>query len=332
MRIGMNPQKQDKKIELKTHHRIIIVVYIPDFSGYYQNIFEVFKLCLESLITTKNEYSAVTIVNNASCTEVVEYIDENYKNGNIDCVIHHSSNIGKIDAVIGAARGVREELITMADVDILFKTGWQENVENIFINIKNTGAVCPISTRNSVKYCTSSTFKNIILRKVRFSLSPIPENFDANNKNRQSVNRKPEITDDKLWAVIEKNGVKAILGCGHQVITTRREILFKTVPTSPSFIPVGQDSEFKYVDEPINMAGGLRLATYNNYAFHMGNAVEDWMYDVQQDNLNNIGKRSDNVSFQMAEGNFNKPYYWWFRLWQKIWIKVFNMLYKVNKI
>jgi len=333
MRVGMNPQKQDNKIILKTNHRIIVVVYIPDFKGYYEKIFEVFKLCLESIIVTKNDQCAVTVVNNACCSEVSEFIDANFKNGNIDSVIHHNENIGKIDAIIGAARGVREPLITMTDVDVLFETAWQENVENIFMKIKNVASVSPISTRNSLNYGTSSTFKSIIFRKVKFKLIPIPENFEANNKSLQSVNRKPEISKNKLWPVIEKNGVKAVVGSGHQVITIRREILFKTVPTSPSFIPVGLDSEFKYVDEPINRSGGLRLATYNNYAYHMGNAVEDWMFEVQQDNVKNKGKIKNNPKpFQLPKENFNQSYYGWFCFWERVWIKLFNIFYGVNKI
>lgn len=327
----MNPQKQDKKIELKTNHRIIVVVYIPEFTGYYQNIFEVFKLCLESIIVTKNNRCAVTVVNNASCSEVTEFIDANFKNGNIDCIIHHRENVGKIDAIIGASRGVREPLITMTDVDVLFKTGWQENAENIFMNIKNTGSVSPISTRKSVNYGTSSTLKAILFRRLKFRLMPIPENFEEHNKNLESVNQKREVFEDVLWPVVEENGVKAILGSGHQVITIRREILFKTVPTSPCFIPVGLDSEFKYVDEPINRAGGLRLATYNNYAFHMGNAVEDWMYDVQRENLKNKGASSDSLSFRLPNGNFRRIDYWRFRFWQRVWIKTFNLIYKIKK-
>ena len=65
----MNPQKQSEKIELEFQHRLIIVVFIPSLEGYYQNVLEVFKLCLESAITTTNSNCAITVVNNASCME-----------------------------------------------------------------------------------------------------------------------------------------------------------------------------------------------------------------------------------------------------------------------
>jgi hypothetical protein len=33
MRIGANPQKQERKITLTSHHKIVIVVYIPNKEG-----------------------------------------------------------------------------------------------------------------------------------------------------------------------------------------------------------------------------------------------------------------------------------------------------------
>ena len=66
----MNPQKKEKKIELQFHHRLIIVVFIPSLEGYYKNVFDVFKLCLQSASTTSDSNCAITIVNNASCIEV----------------------------------------------------------------------------------------------------------------------------------------------------------------------------------------------------------------------------------------------------------------------
>lgn len=329
MRIGMNPQKQENKITLHTNHRIIVVVYIPELTGYYQNILQVFQLCLESIIATKNNQCAITVVNNASCKEVFDFLDDGFRNEKIDCVIHHKENIGKIDAIIGAARGSREPLITMTDVDILFKEGWQENIENIFAKIKNVGSVSPIPVRKSLNYGTGSTLRKILFHKVKFRLAPIPENFEDYNKYLQSINWTQEISNDKLWPVVEKNGVKAILGSGHQVLTVRREILFKTVPISPSLIRVGGHSEFDYVDEPINKAGGMRLATYTNFAYHMGNTVEDWMLAIQDNTIKNKGNQNNDANlFELPTAHFRKPWDWWFYFSNRVYIKIFNSIYR----
>lgn len=276
MRTGSNPQKIQKKIGLKANHRVIVVVFIPELTGYYKNSQDVFKLCLKSLVTANKGDYAITVVNNGSCPEVHDFIS-NYSAGQIDTVIHHSYNIGKIDAMIGAARGAREELITLTDSDILFIKNWDFATRNIFSNFKKAGSVSPIPFRHGLFYGTSSALKEILLGRLKFSYEMIPENFEDQNKYLSSINWNNEKNNEVRWPVIEKNKIKAIVGSGHQVLTIKREMLFTTVPKTPSLTLVGGDSELKYVDEPIDKAGLMRLSTFNNYAYHIGNQVESWM-------------------------------------------------------
>ena len=286
MRIGINPQKLEKKIELTTYHRIIVVVFIPELKGFYEKSFEVFKLCINSLISSVHNKTAITIVNNGSCSEVSSFLNEYLRLNKIDTLIHHSINIGKIDAMIGAARGVREKLITLSDSDILFKGEWQKNVEDVFTKFNNVGSVSPIPVRQTEYYGTSSTLKQILLKKIKFNRVAIPENFDDYNKYLQSINWNLEVDPLVKWPVISNNGFKAVLGSGHQVLTIDRDILFTTVPTFASLTLVGGSSEYDYVDIPIDRANKLRLSTYNNYAYHMGNTPEKWMEDIVFENKN----------------------------------------------
>ena len=333
MRVGMNPQKQSKKIELQFQHRLIIVVFIPAMDGYYKNIFEVFKLCLESAISTINSSCAITIVNNASCLEVTDFLNEKFKNKEINSVIQHNENIGKMDALIGAAKGSREPLITLSDVDILFKYGWQQEVEKIFVSMKNVGSVSPISVRKSMRYGTTTTLKNILLKKVRLNFTAITENYENYNLYLKSINWKIEEDRNLKWPVIEKNNIKAILGSGHQIMTLNRLIFHTTVPAEPSLTLVGNESEFIYCDEPIDIAGGMRLATYNNYAYHMGNTVEDWMLIIQQKNLQLIKLQKPTlIDYNKIVFKPKKQNKKIFLIKQRIIVKLFNVFYgdKIN--
>ena len=276
MRTGSNPEKTAKKIGLKTNHRVIVVVFIPELTGYYKNSQDVFKLCLKSLITANKGGYAITVVNNGSCREVHDFIS-NYSEGEIDTIIHHSYNIGKIDAMIGAARGAREELITLTDSDILFIKNWDCATRDIFSAFKKAGSVSPIPFRHGLFYGTSSTLKEILLGRLKFSYEVIPDNFEDQNKYLTSINWNNEKSNKNKWPVIRKNKIKAIVGSGHQVLTIKRNVLFKTVPLIPSLTLVGGNSEYRYVDEPIDKAGLMRLSTFNNYAYHMGNNLEPWM-------------------------------------------------------
>ncbi|MRX67896.1 Glycosyl transferase family 2 [Flavobacterium resistens] len=327
MRIGWNPQKSEKKILLNTHHRIIVVVYIPSEEGFYENSFEVFKTCLNSLISTINSDAAITVVNNGSYQKVSDYLNLYLKEKKIDTLISHNQNIGKIDALIGAARGAREKYLTLTDSDILFTTGWQEKTKEIFANFPNVGAVSPIPVRKGLYFGTSSVLKQILLRRIKFKRIAIPENFDAYNKYLSSINWDLEDRNDNKWNVVESNNCKANIGSGHQVLTIDRDILFKTVPTNPSLTLVGGSSENDYVDFPIDKAKKLRLSTYNNHAFHMGNKLETWMIDLQNENK----RISANTKNHENTQSINLLNNWWYNKYfgfrKKIIKKSFNIFY-----
>lgn len=323
----MNPQKKEKKIELQFQHRLIILVYLPQKEGYYKNIFDVFKLCLESAITTINSSCAITVVNNASCKEVVDFINDKYQNNEINAVIHHNENIGKMDAIVGAARASREPLITISDVDILFKFGWQQEVEKNFNFFKNVGSVSPIAVKSTYRYANSSTLAKIITKKLKFVLEAIPENVEDYNLYLKSLNWDKECKKEELWPIVESKNHKAILGSAHQILTINREIFFENVPKKPSLTLIGQNSVYNYCDGPIDFSGGLRLSTFNNYAYHMGNNVEEWMTNVQKSNVlksKNLEKSIVNLSLNFKPKRNNS---FVFKYKEKLVVKLFDLIY-----
>lgn len=326
MRVGMNPQKQENKISLKSNHRVVIVVFIPKLEGYYADIFDVLKLSVNSAFATKNNNCEITLVNNGSCKIVTDYLNQLYEEGVINCVIHHKENIGKMDALIGAARTAREEFITTADIDILFVKGWQENVENLFNSIPNVGSVSPISVRKSHRYATFSTMERILLKQVNFKYEPIEENFDTYNRFLESINWEKEEDPKLKWPVISYKNQKAIMGSSHQILTIKRDLLFTTIPFEPSLTLVGNNSEYEYVDLPIDLSGKMRLSTYNNYAFHMGNKVESWMKDIQTANLSQPKATSAMQNFAVNNVNTLEPF--GFKLKRKIVKRLFKLIYK----
>jgi hypothetical protein len=327
----MNPQKTEKKLQLTTHHRVVVVVYIPNAEGFYQNMFAVFKTCLESLSSTINSSCAITVVNNGSHQEVTDYLNACLADHTIDALISHKTNIGKIDALVGAARGSREPLITLTDADILFVKGWQNAVEEVFLRFPKAGSVSPIPVKNGLYYGTISTLNHILMGRSAFKYCDIPENAVSYNRYLESINWGVEEYPGKNWPVIEKNGFKAIVGSGHQVLTIRRDLLFTTVPTPASLTLVGGRSEYRYVDEPIDYAGLLRLATYNNFGYHMGNELEPWMLDIQQQNHSSVPLLSPESSFGQAD-LFASP--WgaqWYKVKKRLVKKIFSLLYKQRK-
>ncbi|RIW12243.1 glycosyltransferase family 2 protein [Algoriphagus lacus] len=273
MRTGVNPAKLNFKLEKRNHHRIIIPVFIPNFEGYFQEIFEVYKACIESAWLTQHNRSAITVVDNGSCPEVKAWLRLQQDLGKIETLITHSQNIGKVDAILGAARACREDLITLSDSDILFKNGWQEAVENVFVEFEQAGSVAPFPIARHLYYYSSSVMKAVIQKKLSFGFEK--------TEDQESIRKIyscygwdfKEEYDSNLPIVRSKKGM-AVAGSGHQVMTIRREAIFQ-MPFNPSFIKISNNSEALWIDKPIDDFGYWRLSTPKAWVSHMGNHLTD---------------------------------------------------------
>lgn len=277
MRTGINPAKLDSKIAQKYHHRIIIPVFIPEISGYFKDLMEVYRLCIESAHLTQHGRSAITVVDNGSCDQVKTWLRDLQDQGIIETLITHRENVGKIDAIMGAARGCREELITLSDSDILFRNGWQEEVEKVFMNFPKAGSVAPFPIARHMYYHSSSTQKAVIKGELGFKFKETSEH-EMIKEVYESYGWNYDSGYDGLLPVVDSKGVEAVMGSGHQVFTIRRELFFG-MPKEPSFIKIGSGSELNWIDKPINELGTWRLSTLHTWVHHMGNQL------TQENNL-----------------------------------------------
>lgn len=325
MRVGMNPQKSEGFISLTSKHRMIMVCYIPDFSDYYQASFEVLQLCVESAIKTFNAHGKITLVNNGSCAAVRAYFNTLFESGQIDSVIHHQENMGKIDAMMHAARGVREEYITFSDTDILFKNGWQDAVELLLDSYPDIGSVSPISVRNTHSYVTVATMRKLLRGKYRFYYESLPQNMEDYNRFLLSINWKPIEDVQVKWPVIDLGAHKVLMGSGHSVVTIRRSIVRDFVPKDPTLILIGKHSVYNYIDLPVDLAGKMRVSTYANWAYHMGNAPDAWMHDIQKDNLAAPQIPYTPPVFQQGKMIDYKTF--WYKIQKEVFKKLFFLRY-----
>ncbi|MBS7255482.1 glycosyltransferase family A protein [Flavobacterium branchiicola] len=286
MRIGINPEKENKKLIIENYHRIIVPVYIPHFEGYFNESFEIFKLCIRSLLKTIHKKTRITIYNNNCHPLVKAFIDEEFeKTIFIDQVFHSKENLGKINAILAAVKGNLEPLITITDSDVLFKQGWQEAVEDIFVNFSEAGMVSPVPSSKALSNFTSSTwFYGFFKGKLSFENVIDPDamhRFDLSLGN-ETLMYKPIHLEKYLVLKNKNNSGKAVLGCGHFVATLKRDVFDKGT-SEPAFIKIVGGVEAKFIDRPNNSLGYLRLATMENYAFHMGNKKEQWMDGIISD-------------------------------------------------
>ncbi len=282
MRIGNNPEKNSANLKVDNYHRVIVPVYIPNFEGYFRESFEIFKLCIESLLLTIHDKTRITIYNNNSHETVKNYIDLKYsENESIDQVFHSKENLGKINAILAAAKGNLEPIITITDSDVLFKHNWQKASEDIFLNFPHAGMVSPVPSSIAFNtYTANNWIYGLFCGKVFFGnvLDPIGlQRFDDSLGNSTKFYKKIHL-EKYLILKNKTNKKEAVFGCGHFVATLRREV-FDKGSSDPAFIKIQKGVESKFIDIPNEKLGFLRLATKDNYAYHMGNTIESWMLE-----------------------------------------------------
>ena len=279
MRIGSNPNI-DKSLDLnETSHRVIIPIYIPNAEGYFKDSFNVFKVCIESLLCTINKDTAVSLVSNGSSSEVNEYITELWIQGKINRVVFNKENVGKMNAIITETRASFEEFITYSDADVFFDKNWLEQTFRIFYDIPKAGFVSMNPTPVFYLHSCSTLLDNICT--VLFSKKKVNNvcSFDDLEHFHKSIGKDNNYTNsifskDVLCVGNEK---KYIIGAGHFCCTIRKTPTLRFVPLEKSKIGASGGSESAYLDIPFDKTGLWRLSSSKAYVWHMGNVLErEW--------------------------------------------------------
>ncbi|TYB80167.1 glycosyltransferase family 2 protein [Bizionia saleffrena] len=276
MRKGDNKSKNIKIGVTSCEHRVIIPLYVPVEEGYYKQSFDIFKMCLSSVRKTSVSKIKVSVVSNGSSANINSKLLDFQNDGLIDELIIERENIGKINSVLKVLRSTEERFITITDADVLFLNNWEKEVMSIFKEFPDAAAVSPLPVfRTQNHYTSSILFDYFFSNKLKFSKVKNP---DALTLFAKSIGW--SYLDDKwkdcIMTIESKNGTKAVVGCNHCVVTYKREI-FNGIPSNNSKYKLGGDSEGLYLDIPAQYFGGYRLATYDNFAYHLGNTIETWM-------------------------------------------------------
>ncbi len=298
MRIGSNPHKD--KINEKTNytHQVIIPVYIPNQEGYFEDSFKIVEFCLQSLFNTTHDKTFITIVNNGSCLEVKQYLDELF----LTCKIHeiiHTENIGKVNAILKGLAGNKIELVTISDADVLFLSGWQKETVKVLNHLPKAGVVGIVPQFNTYRTnCNNMIWDNLFNPKLKFL--PV-KNPNALIRFYDSIGWKRDYNPAYLKFALSlevSNNFSVIVGSGHFVATYRKDIFENLI----SYIgyKMGGDSE-KYLDEIPLHKNYWRVTTSNNFAYHMGNTIEDWM-SIEAANQNKSNDNSILKEFPSRNG------------------------------
>jgi hypothetical protein len=274
MRVGFNPNKEKEKKEENYYHQVVIPVYIPNQKGYFKDSFQILQFCLNSLFKTTHDKTYITVVNNGSCDEVVLFLHKLLCEKRIH-ELTHSTNIGYVNAMLKGIVGHKFPIVTTSDADVLFLNDWQKESYKLFDACPKAGAICPTPSSKTLKYYSyNQIFDCIFSKKMKFTKVKNPNamlNFGLSIGNALFYN---QFHLNKILTITNIN-VKAVVGAGHYIVTYKG-CIFNNLKEKYSDFVLGGGSD-DVLDRPVVKQGYWRIATEDNYAYHMGNVYESWM-------------------------------------------------------
>jgi hypothetical protein len=325
MRIGKSPAR-DQKINLeKSFNRVLMPVYIPNLIDYFAQSFEIFKISLESLTSTIGPNTRISIYLNGCDQKVVNYVLEQSKIFHfIDQVVISKENVGKINALRSLYYGNLEPFSTITDADVFFKAGWEQAVFDIYDAFPESGMVGLVPISSNYKGYTQNVWGKYFL-KGNLKVEK-PEDPEAMTKFFESLSKFRWIDLNKTQQTniltIAQNGKKAVVGCGHFAAVVRREVFYHTPKNSCNFL-LGGKSEHQYIDMPLVSSRLLRLCSTKGYAYHLGNTLEDWMFQELKKN-----SYIEKFTPKLDKNWEAKPVQYYHNLFGKLLIRMLNSRYK----
>ena len=281
MRDGVNPEKLKGEKNKRYFHRIIIPVYIPNNEeAYYEQSTNVLDACLNSLTQTINfDTTAITLINNNSNEFLIGPVLEKYKKY-IDKLVNYIDNKVKVYAVLSEAKASYEPFITITDADVLFYSGWESAIFNIFAGFPKAGVVSPLPMQGLAFNKNNSVFfDKYMFGKIKYSKVVSDLDCDLFLKglgNQASLDRNNRTFSwrEKQY-YLKNNDDVAVLGAGH-FIATYRNAVFKLSSEFPE-MKFLNGYEDLFLDEPADRYGWYRLSTSKSYAYHIGNKIDDFV-------------------------------------------------------
>lgn len=273
MRVGQNPAKTIGHVAQPKNITIATVTYIPHLKGYYAQSLEVLKTCLNSIWENTSLPYDLLVFDNDSCIEVQEFLLDARQNGLIQFLLLSDKNVGKGGAWNILFQGSQGEVIAYTDSDVLFYPGWLEKSMEILDTFPNVGMVTGRPLRSPEEFYSKTlewaqNEPDVLLESGKF----IPWNIFREHILSLGISEEQarEWFESKSEWKMTYKGVTAFISAAHFQFVTRKKVVQQFLPFEMDR-PMGQ---VRSLDQLINQAGYLRLATSEPYVKHLGNRVD----------------------------------------------------------
>lgn len=289
-RIGINPARGKISDYQPAEVTVAVITFIPDLSGYFQDRLEVLQLGLSSLIKHTTIPHNLMVVDNGSCSEVVDYLRDLQTAGRLDYLLLARQNLGKIGALRMLCEAAPGGVIAYSDDDILFYPGWLEAQLEILHSFPKAGMVSGLPVRNAALHARQSlerlTQKDVPGLSITHQRR-IPDEWEVDWAT--STGRDPQVhlqeTQNHKDIVLSMNNrdggepIEAIGSANHFQFVAPKQALLQALPKEWSGKLMGHMVE---LDQAFDDLGYLRLSTVERYTRHLGNALsKETLQEVQ---------------------------------------------------
>ena len=273
MRVGQNPAKSIEHVAQPKKITVATASYIPHLKGYYAESLEVLKASLGSLWENTNLPYDLLVFDNDSCAEVQEFLLDAKERDLIQYLLLSDKNVGKGGAWNFIFQGSPGEVIAYADSDVYFQPGWLEQSMAILDTYPNVGMVTARPLRSPEEYYSKTldwaqTQPDVTIENGRFIPWEIYKEHILSLGISEDQAR--EWFDSKSEWRLTYKGISAFVSAAHFQFVTYKSVV-------QQFLPLGMDrpmGQVRSLDDLINQAGLLRLATCEPYVRHLGNRID----------------------------------------------------------
>jgi len=273
MRVGQNPAKAIEHVAQPSRITAAVITYIPFLGGYYSHSLEILKVCLSSLRQNADLPFDLLVFDNASCTEVRDYLCQAHRRGEIQFLWLSDRNIGKGGAwnvIFGGAPG---EIIAYADSDIYFFPGWLSVLVKVLEVFPQAGMVTGMPMWSPPEYSRSTIEwgqSHPEARLERGRLLPWEDYWRHARSLGQTEAEARAYHEAHEDICLHFQGQRYYVGAGHFQFVARKRALQSVLPI-PSERPMGQ---VRSLDRALDEQGYLRLSTPDWWVQHLGNTLE----------------------------------------------------------
>ncbi len=273
MRIGQNPAKFVKEVAKPARVTVAVLNYIPFVSGFYAEMPQVLKACLDSIraSTTDVNYDLL-VFDNGSCAEVKDYLLAEQAAGHIQYLLFSEKNLGKGGAWNIILQGAPGEIIAYTDNDCLFSPGWLSKSLEILETYPRVGMVTARPFRTNPDFYSATlewvrTTPEVELTSGQLVPYEVFREFDLSlGQSEEEIRAHYDSSQDHRLLYRD---VPAMIGASHWQFTAYKSVLADFLPFQMDR-PMGQ---VKQLDMRMNEQGLLRLMPVEPLAMNMSNTV-----------------------------------------------------------